>query len=207
MGLRAAKVKSFFRSLVRKNLISILKLFVGIIVVLLFSIGSYYIFLGIFRYLKDVQDIGPLIADKIVSLGFLVFFFMLAISNGISAITTIFRSNETHFLLSLPIRYEDVFQIRFTDNVLYSSWSTLVVGIPLILSFARVYAIKTGFLPFIFLFGLIPFVIIPGYIGSAFTMLLFILTSRVGFKNSLAILITIAGAILLYFFRSSGATT
>jgi len=205
MNLFVAKAKNFLRALVRRDFISIMKFVVGIIVVLLFAVGAYGLFYAIFNYLKDVQDIGPLIADRTVSIGFLAFFLMLFISNAIGSITTIFRSSETEFLLTKPQPYTSVFSARFTDNLFYSSWATLIVGIPLILAYGRVYKIKAIFMPVLVSFGILPFVALPAYMGSALTILLFLVTKRVGFRKALTFFVLLCGVVVIFFVREGGA--
>lgn len=144
-----------------------------------FFAGSLFFFYRIFAYLASLQDIGFLIMNKVISLGFLAIFVMLIISNLVTSISTLYKSSETAFLLSSPISYRQVFTIKFIDNLIFSTWAVLLLGLPIIAA----YGIVRGLVFWQYIFELFcvltPFVIIPGCIGVAFSMLMYLISKEV----------------------------
>ena len=186
------------RLLFRKSAEHWAKVGVALAVIGLFFWGAYEIFYRIFDYLTTVQDIGLVLTDRIISIGFLAFFAMLIISNLVSSISTLFRSAETEYLMSTPLSHSSVFWSRFVDNFFYSSWATAVICFPMTLAYIVVHklplwqSIIAGVM-------LLLFLIIPAYIGAVGAMILFVLTKKLSFKKTVAIIVIIS-AVLIYFY-------
>lgn len=178
----------------------VVKILVGLFVVACFFAGSLFFFYRIFNYLNGLRDIGLLLINKLVSLGFLAIFVMLVISNIVTSISTLYRSRETTFLLSTPIAYRDVFTVKFIDNMFFSTWAVFLLGLPLILAYGLVR--EFAFWEFIFeiFCVLLPFVVLPACIGVAFSILMFLLSRRMRPRTLLITLCSIAVVgVLLYF--------
>ena len=169
-----------------------LRFYTGAFVMMVFFAGSLYFFTYMFNYLAGLQDIGILLIDKIMSIGFLAIMIMLVISNIITAVSTFYRSEETSFYFATPVSYIKVFTIRFIDNVMYSTWGVMLLGIPIIMA----YGIVRGFAWWQYLveiiFILIPFTIIPACIGIGFTLLLYLVSKYVHPRSIFMVLIAIS---------------
>ncbi len=155
-----------------------MKIIVGLFVVCCFFGGSFFFFYRVFDYLGGLRDIGLLLINKIISLGFLAIFIMLIISNIITSISTLFQSRETAYLLSTPVGYKNVFAVKFIDNIFFSTWAVLLLGMPLVFAYGIVREFQVWHYLYTFFFALIPFVIIPACIGVSFSMMLFLLSKR-----------------------------
>ena len=111
----------------RSDLEHKLKVLVGAFVIMIFFGIGLYFFYYIFDYLAGLHDIGYLLIDKIMSLGFLAIFIMLIISNIVTSISTLYHSHETTIYFSTPISHLQVFTVRFIDNTLYSTWGVILL--------------------------------------------------------------------------------
>jgi len=158
----------------KSNLESKLRVSTGLFVIMLFFGMGLGFFYYIFNYLAGLQDIGFLLMDKVLSIGFLAIFMMLVISNIVTAISTLYRSHETASYFSTPVSHLKVFAVRFVDNVIYSTWGVALLGIPIILA----YGLVRGFLWWEFLLEifcvLIPFTIIPACLGVIITIFIYL---------------------------------
>jgi len=185
----------------------LLKTLVGIFVGACFFTGGLLFFYRIFNYLSGLLDIGYLLMNKIMSLGFLAIFVMLIISNLVTAISTLYRSPETTYLLSTPASYRQVFAVKFVDNLVFSTWAVLLMGLPLLIAYGMV----RGFAFWDYLFELfcvlIPFVIIPGCVGVAIAMLMFLLSKRVRPRTLMLWMITLAALGIAVYFRFGQPTS
>ncbi len=188
------KTVSARSSLRNFDLEKVMKILVGLFVMSCFFTGSLFFFYRVFSYLGGLRDIGFLLMNKLVALGFLAIFMMLVISNIVTSISTLYRSRETTFLLSTPTAYRKVFTVKFIDNIFFSTWAVLLLGMPLILAYGMV----RGFVLWEYLFEifcvLFPFVIIPACIGVLFSMLLFLATRYLSPRH----LIIILGSLIVF---------
>jgi len=169
-----------------------LKILVGAFVLLLFFFGSFYFFSYIFNYLSGLRDIGYLLIDKIMSIGFMAILIMLIISNIVTAVSTLYRSSETAFYFSTPLSHLKVFAARFIDNMLYSTWGVVLLGLPIIVAYGAVrdfgwweYLVETVFV-------LVPFTIIPACIGVGFAMAMYMISKHVSPRSLFLVIISIA---------------
>jgi ABC-2 type transport system permease protein len=151
-----------------------LKMMVGILVMGCFFAGSLFFFYRVFNYLAGLLDIGFLLMNKIIALGFLAIFVMLVISNLVTSISTLYRSPETSFLLSTPATYRQVFTVKFIDNMIFSTWAVLILGLPVIIAYGMVHDFALWEYVFELFCVLMPFVIIPGCVGVALSIFMFL---------------------------------
>ncbi|MDZ7618233.1 MAG: hypothetical protein U1E05_14600, partial [Patescibacteria group bacterium] len=112
--------------------------------------------------------------DRVVQAVFGTFFgallVMLVFSSGIILFGALFQSEETAFLLTLPLRAQRVFLHKFQDAVLLSSWGFLLLGSPMLIAYGVVaeapwyyYALLGPFM--------VGFIYIPAAFGSLLCLL------------------------------------
>lgn len=195
---KSISARSFFLNL---NAEKIVKILVGFFVASCFFAGSFYFFYRIFSYLGNLQDIGVLLMNKLVSLGFLAIFVMLIISNIVTSISTLYRSPETAFLLSTPVSHRQVFTVKFIDNIFYSTWAVFLLGLPLVFA----YGIVRNFALWEYLFEvfcvLVPFVIIPACIGVIFSGGMFLASSRISPRVLMISMSSIVALVVVLYFK------
>ncbi len=184
-----------------------LRVYTGAFIMLLFFAGSLYFFYYIFDYLAGLQDIGFLLIDKILSIAFLAIFIMLMISNIITAVSTLYRSEETIYYFSTPVSHLKVFAIRFIDNVMYSTWGVLLLGIPLIIAYGIVRDFSWWHYFVEILFVMIPYTIIPACIGVGFTLLLYLLSKYIHPRSTFLVIISLSVAVAVVYLKIGGTSS
>ncbi len=199
MNIFGYKLKLLKRTIVQKGVESKAKLIVGLIVISIFSGGGFLLFYSIFNFLKDVQDIGTILADRLIGVGFLGFALMLFISNIVSAISTLYTSTETHFFMSSPLTHRKTFWIKFLDNLFFSSWATAVIGVPLFLAYSFVFEINWYYFITNTIFALGAFLLLPAYLGAGLSILFFLAAGKFGYRKVLYAGIAF-GAIAIFFY-------
>jgi len=192
------KPKQFSRLIFNRDLEKLAKTIVGILVVAIFFTGIYWVLHRVFSYLYGVQDIGIILIDRLIGIGFIAFFMMLIISNLITAIGTLYRSEEATFLIASPLKHSDVFWIKFVDNLFYSSWATLIVGLPLVVAYGVVHSFSITNYFIVALLVIPPFLLIPATLGTAISLFLFPLAKKYGIKRIAMVFIGLS-LIALYF--------
>ena len=97
---------------------------------LIFVLGAFvlgYLLIGfvLFRagldYLYHFPLVGSLLSQRILFLIFGFFFVMLVFSNLIIGYSTLFKNNETQWLLTLPVAHLNVYRWKFIEALSVSS--------------------------------------------------------------------------------------
>jgi ABC-2 type transport system permease protein len=142
-------------------------LMIGVILafVLGYWVASYLLFHFGFHYLARVPGLGQLIVDRMLYLFFAFLFLMLIFSNMIIGYTSIYKSQETQWMLTLPVPALDVFRWKLAETAVLASWAFLFLSAPLILAYgvAR-HAGLWFYVKAVLLF--VPFTVIPAALGS-----------------------------------------
>jgi len=152
------------------------------------------------------EGIGEPLLWRVISITIVTVFGLLVISNLITGIATIYRSPEIPFHFARPVSAGRVFLNRFTDNLVYSSWSLAVLGVPIILAWGLVFDLSIWIIVGLVIFGLIPLVLISAQIGSAILMGMIFLARKISPKITILLFTAIIIAVIGWsvYQRSSG---
>ena len=173
-----------------------------LLVILFFIIGDYGIFYSIFQYLKLQPIIGKPLTWHSLDLIFLAFFFLLMVSNIVTAIPTLLRSKEVQNILDKPISHLSIFSYKFFENIIYSSWAILILGFPALIAFGVIYHLQWYFY-IVILLTLIPFVVISSALGVIITLLASRFLARFSGKQIFFGILIIVSAVFYFFLRFS----
>jgi ABC-2 type transport system permease protein len=125
----------------------------------------------ILRYLRGVEELGPLIPGKMLGLILLSFISILVLSNIITALSSFFLAKDLDLLVSAPIDWLRLYLAKLGETLLHSSWMVALMIVPILTAYGVVY--KGGLL-FVFyaLLAIIPMLILPAVLGCAVTLIL-----------------------------------
>ncbi|RMH69736.1 MAG: hypothetical protein D6675_11875 [Gemmatimonadetes bacterium] len=166
------KARNFINSITERSVDRIARNVAYIVIATLFVVGMFAIFLAMFSYLQtDADVLGPILTARILRIAFLSFFSLLVISNIITSLSTLYRSSEVVYLFSTPMTHLNVFITKFIENVFFSSWAILMLGIPIVAAYGLIVNAPFYFYPWILLI-FIPFVLISASWGVSFTIIL-----------------------------------
>jgi ABC-2 type transport system permease protein len=132
------------------------------------------VYLTLVRFLtrlRAVEDIGVLLADRLLALGLLLFLAILLLSNVIGALSSFFLSRDLPAIRASPVDGLSLYLARLTETLVSSSWMVLLLLIPVLSAYASAFDAGPGFLP-ISVAALLPFLVVPAAVGSALTLLL-----------------------------------
>src|SRR5438132_314210 len=96
---------------------------------------------------------------------------MLVFSNVIIGYSTLFKNRETSWLLTLPVAHRNIYRWKFLESLLVSSWALFFLSAPLMAAYGTVHNVSPVFYIAIAL-SYVPFVVIPGLIGSCVILFL-----------------------------------
>lgn len=114
-----------------------LKLIAGGLTVLVIVPSMYLLFDFLFGYLTGLEDVafGEALARRLLSMAMMTFGIFIVVSSLISGVSTLYRSDETAFLLTLPIPGGAVARFRTVESWFYAGWAMLLLGIPVVLAY------------------------------------------------------------------------
>ena len=145
--------------------------------VLLGVVGLFFwsfIFAVIYRmllYFRGTQGIGELLAAKLLGMAFLTFFLILLLSNVITALSTFFLSEDLELLVAAPVERFHLYGARLGETIIDSSWMVALLAIPLLAAYGVVYSGGVSY--YLLAIGtVVPFLVLPAVLGSAFTLIL-----------------------------------
>ena len=141
------------------------------VVGLLFWAAVFGVLLRVLRYFRGVQEIGALLAGKLLSLSLLSFVSVLLLSNVITALSSFFLAKDLDLLVSSPVDRVRIYIAKLGETLLHSSWMVALMTVPIFAAYAVVY--KGGWLfPLVAAGAFLPFLVLPAVIGSATTLIL-----------------------------------
>ena len=137
----------------------------------LFWLIAFGILYRILRYFQGVEDIGDLLAAKLLGLILLTFLSVLLLSNVITALSTYFLSKDLELLIAAPSDSVQVYMTRLIETAVHSSWMVALMCLPILVAYATVYGGGVAFYA-VAVASLVPFFFILAAVGSAVTLLL-----------------------------------
>jgi ABC-2 type transport system permease protein len=118
-----------------------------------------------FRHLAEVPGLQVIVLNRMLYLFFAFLFLMLMFSNMIIGYSTLFKSQETQWMLTLPVRSLDVFRWKLMETTLLASWAFLFLSAPLMAAYGNARHVSLSFYLKVFLL-FVPFTVIPAALGS-----------------------------------------
>ncbi len=131
----------------------------------------YFTLVRFLRALRGVEDVGPLLASRLLALGFLIFLGILLLSNVIAALSSYFLARDLPAIRTTPVDGLSLYLARLTETLVSSSWMVVLLLVPALAAYGRAYGAGPGF-AFVAIAGVVPFLVIPAAVGSALTLLL-----------------------------------
>jgi len=162
-----------------------------------------FIFAVIYRmllYFRNTQGIGDLLAAKLLGLAFLTFLMILLLSNVITSLSTFFLSDDLELLVASPADTVHLYGARLVETILDSSWMVALLAVPLLAAYGVVYGARWDY--YLLAAGtMVPFLVIPAVVGTAFTLFLVNVFPARRTRDLLALIGLFAAAGVVVLFR------
>ena len=124
-----------------------LKLIAGGITLVVLVSGIFLLFLFLFTYIYNLEEMfvgfGMALARRLMAMTFMSLGVFIGISSFISGVSVVFRSWETSFLLTMPIKDRLIAHIRILESWFNAGWTTILLGIPIVAAFCISLKIST----------------------------------------------------------------
>jgi ABC-2 type transport system permease protein len=167
---------------------------------LLFWAFIFFILYRLLRFFQGVQEIGPLLAGKLLGLILVGFFSILLLSNIITALSSFFLARDLDLLVSAPVDWLNLYFAKLLETLAHSSWMVVLMAIPMFTAYGVVFSGGPLF-PLIVAATFLPFLIVPAVIGSAITLLLVNIFPARRTRDILSVIAVLAAGGIVVLFR------
>lgn len=147
------------------------KLTILLVVAVGFWLGVFGILYKILKVLRGVEDVGPLLAGKILGVALLAFIGILVLSNVITALSSFFLAKDLDLLVSAPVDWLRLYLAKLGETLLHSSWMVALMAVPVFAAYGVVFRGGPLFVPYAVL-TMFPLLLLPAAVGSALTLVL-----------------------------------
>jgi ABC-2 type transport system permease protein len=141
------------------------------ITALVFWVAVFGVLYRVLAYFRGVQEIGPLLAGKLLGLVLLSFLSILLLSNIVTALSSFFLARDLDLLATAPVDWLHLYLAKLGETVVHSSWMVAVMAVPIFAAYGVVYDGGWAF-PALVLAACLPLFLLPAVLGSAVTLVL-----------------------------------
>jgi ABC-2 type transport system permease protein len=201
------RLRSFRRQLQTNVRQRWLELLVPLLIITGLIVGGYQLLLRGARFLQAQGQLGTLLLDRTFYLGWSIIFYLLILSNIITAFSTLYRSSEVSFLFTKPLSHLTIFRTKFVENLAYSSWAILILGLPLTLAYGHVQELNLLDMALFLPLGILPYLVIATALGLSLTLAVARLTRWFRMRSIFLTLGLIGTGLFWLYFRFSQQET
>ena len=159
-------------------------------------IGIYSVSHRLLSYLGTIEEIGEILAYKLLSMVLVTFFALLIFSAILTALSKLFLSRDLGLVHAMPIRRETIFFARWIESTIDSSWMVLLYAGPVMIAYGQVY--EAGMIFYVTLAAaLVPLCVIASGISSLLVMM-FVMVLPASRIRSIVVFLGITVLIILY---------
>lgn len=191
--LRATVLRNAFREAVRTQPFRIAG---TVLSIALIWFGLYVLLVETFQQVRLRVLEGIVATPLIFSFFFLALTGMLAFSNAILSFGAMFRHKESEYLLAAPFLPRDIVIVRYLESLALSSWSLLLLGLPLMMAMARVFQEPWSFYP-LFLGLFVLFIPMPGALGLVLAWFIALVSPKTP-RRTMVLILVLVGVIGLW---------
>jgi ABC-2 type transport system permease protein len=162
---------------------------------MLIWVGLYFLLKYVFLAIRRPVLEGIVATPLIFTFFFLALTAMLAFSSAILSYSALFRRPESAYLLASPLDHLELVIVNYLETLLLSSWSLILLGMPLMFAMADVFDESWIFYP-LFLGLFLAFIPLPGALGlllAWFTAIVFPKTPKRMLMWSMALTLFLSG--------------
>ena len=136
-----------------------------------FWMGVFWALFKMLLYFRGIEELGPLLAGKLLGLVLLSFVSILILSNVITALSSFFLAKDLDLLVSAPVDWLRLYLAKLGETLVHSSWMVGLMSVPILTAYGVVYGGGLLFIPYA-LAVFLPLLALPAVFGSAVTLVL-----------------------------------
>jgi len=110
-----------------------------VILGVIFWAGSLYLSLRVLRYFSQIEELGDILAWKLLSMIIVTIFSLLVFSNILNALSKLYLAKDLKLVHSMPVEGYRIFFARFMESTFDSSWMVILYTLPVFVAYGWVY--------------------------------------------------------------------
>jgi ABC-2 type transport system permease protein len=174
------------------------------LLLLLLGAGFFAIAFALARrllvYFRGAEDIGGILAAKVLAMLLLAFTSILLLSNIVGALSSTFLARDLDQLASAPVPGRALYGARLVETGVHANWMVLLLLLPLLSAYGVVYQGGPAFVGFAMLV-FVPYLVIPTALGALLTLGLANVFPARRTRDFLSVVVVLAIAALVVMFR------
>ena len=87
--------------------------------------------LRVITYFHEQDELGIILSLKIFQMAWILIFAMLIFSCMVSAVSSVYLSQDNEIVFSAPISTPELYFMRYTSNTIYTSWMMIIFSLPI----------------------------------------------------------------------------
>ena len=104
-----------------------------------FLVRAFWDSWRVLGYFQRIEDIGDLLAYKLLSMILIVSFALLLFSSILTSLAKLYLSRDLFLVHALPVASHRIFIARWLDSTADSSWMVIVFTMPVFLAYGIVF--------------------------------------------------------------------
>ena len=93
----------------------------------------------VITYFHAQDELGVILSLKIFQMAWILIFAMLIFSCMVSAVSSVYLSQDNEIIFSAPITTSELYFMRYTSNTIYTSWMMIVFSLPVFAAYGIVF--------------------------------------------------------------------
>ncbi len=104
-----------------------------------FWCGIFAVTYRLLDYLQSIEQLGDILAYKLLSMVLLTFFSLLIFSSILTSLSKMYLSRDLYLVNSMPVSSYKIFAARWIESTMDSSWMVIVYAIPVFVAYGVIY--------------------------------------------------------------------
>jgi len=105
----------------------------------LFWGGLFVITLRVLIYFRRIEELGDILAFKLLSMVFLTFLSLLIFSGILTSLSKLYLSRDLPLVHATPVPAYKIFISRWIESTIDSSWMVIIYTLPVFISYGIIY--------------------------------------------------------------------
>lgn len=169
------------------------------LVAIAFWAASFSVAFKLLRYFKSAEDIGTVLATKVLAMILMAFGSILLLSNVVAALSNFFLARDLDQIAAAPVKRWSLYFARLAETALHSSWMVGLLLLPILSAYGAAYHAGFSFVPFA-IAVMAAYLLIPAALGASVTLLLVNIFPARRTRDLLSVItaLSVAGLVLLF---------
>ena len=112
---------------------------VALAVGLAVCLALYLTGVRVVTYFHSQNELGIILSLKIFQMAWITVFAMLVFSCMVSAVSTLFLSQDNEIIGAAPVTPEELYFMRYITTTVYTSWMMVIFSLPIFAAYGRVF--------------------------------------------------------------------